>query len=246
MAPLKQPGSDLENLYHVVLISSNIKHDPTPEIQHVRVCGTFTSLKAAKAVAHSCLFDLGYEREWFSKFDTHHASHADASAAANGDTAWPYRDGVIVHAVAPDGDTFEVRIDTTLNSHGWREDEDDETKPGTTPMPTPLYYVLQTTIFYEKDAGGLGRESNVVEACDTEQQARMMAQRLLTPGGKADAQSGDWELYETLPASENDWEHGENVVVHAVGKGGENILMSVLKEQELEPVRVGRAAARMR
>ncbi len=207
---------------------SKLKHDPTNEIQKVRVCGTYTSLPAANAEAHRCLFDLGYQREWF---DTYDARRSDGSE-------WTHGDGVIVYAVAPDGDTFEVSIDTTVNKNGWKGNDEGE-------VGLALYHLLKTVVFYEKDAGGALRKTSVLDSFESYAKGRLAAQTALT-GVDHSSKETDWAEYDVLPLEEKDWEFGENVVVHAVGQSGENVLLSVVGEQGLESVRIMEAAMRIR
>jgi hypothetical protein len=58
-----------ENLYHIILTTSHIQRDPNSEIEKIRIPGTYRSLAAGKVAAHSCLFDAGYERRWFSQYE---------------------------------------------------------------------------------------------------------------------------------------------------------------------------------
>jgi len=219
----------LYNLYSIILTTSNIKHDPTSEIQKVRVCGTFTSLQAAKAAAHRCLFDAGYEQEWFTTFDTQ-KSHGEK---------WTHGDGVIVYAVAPEGDTFVVSIDTTPNKSGWKSNPEDHR------VEAALYHLLQTTVYYDKDAAGGARETEILSTFTSYDQARKAAETALL-SVEDGIKEEDWAEYDAIPANEKDWEFGENVVVHAVGQSGENILLSVVKEQALESMRIMEAAMRIR
>lgn len=52
--------------------------------------------------------------------------------------------------------------------------------------------------------------------------------------------------YDEIPAGVKDWEFGKDVVIHAAGRGGENIWLRVVKGQELESVKLIDAAMRMR
>jgi hypothetical protein len=45
--------------------------------------------------------------------------------------------------------------------------------------------------------------------------------------------------------SERDCEYGENVILHAIGNSGQNYLVSLIKGQELESVRLAEASFRM-
>jgi hypothetical protein len=51
--------------------------------------------------------------------------------------------------------------------------------------------------------------------------------------------------YDVLPEGERDWEWGTNVIVHAIGQNGQNVLVSVVKEEEMESVRIMEAAMRI-
>jgi hypothetical protein len=217
-----------EDIYHVILTSSHFKRDPNSEIQKVRVCGTYTSIKSAKAEAHRTLFDAGYEREWFKVFD----------ARTHDTTSWKHGDGVIVYAEAPEGETFTVSIYTAKDTLGVKSNDLDK-------IEIDLYHILQTTIFYDKDASGGMRETSIQGTFKTYGEARAAATSLLL--NKEDGMTkGSWDEYDELPVGERDGEYGENVVVHAIGSNGENVVLSVVKEQELEALRVLEAAMRLR
>ncbi|OBT70994.1 hypothetical protein VF21_09882 [Pseudogymnoascus sp. 05NY08] len=62
----------------ISFLTSHIQRDLNSEIEKIRIPGTYCSLEAAKAAAHGCLFDAGYEREWFSQY----ALDAPANIAA--------------------------------------------------------------------------------------------------------------------------------------------------------------------
>jgi hypothetical protein len=59
-----------ENLYHILLISSHLPKNPYGEGEKMRILRTYSSLNTAKRAAHSCLFEAGYEREWFPEYRT--------------------------------------------------------------------------------------------------------------------------------------------------------------------------------
>jgi hypothetical protein len=226
---LTDPKEDSEALYHILLTISNIKHDPTSEIQKVRVCGTYVYLDRAKAEAHRVLFEAGYEKEWFTAFD----------ARRSDDPKWSHADGIIVYAVAPEGEIFTVSIVTTANVANWKCAEDGR-------IEKPLFHLLQTVIFYDKDVSGESRETNVLSSHETYEGARIAAQTaLLSVEDGITSKGSQWAEYDSLPLKERDWEFGENVVVHAVGQGGENVILSVVEAQESNTVRM-EAAMRIR
>jgi hypothetical protein len=224
---LTDSNDDSELLYHILLTISNIKHDPTSEIQKVRVCGTYVYLDRAKAEAHRVLFEAGYEKEWFTTFN----------ARRSDDSKWFHGDGVIIYAVAPEGETFTVSIDTTTNVKKWKCAEDGR-------IEKPLFHLLETVVFYDKDASGELRETRVLSSHEKYQEARVAAQTALL-SEEDGITPRSWAEYDSLPLKETDWEFGENVVVHAVGQGGENVILSVVEAQESNTVRM-EAAMRIR
>ena len=223
---------DTEPLYHILLVISNIKHDPNSEVQKVRVCGTYLDLDRAKAEAHRVLFEAGYEREWFTTFD----------AQRNSDpTTWTHGDGVMVYAVAPEGEVFIVSLDTTANVNKWKCSSEDDGR-----IARPLFHVLETAIYYDKDESGESRKTHVLSSHEKYDEARKAASTaLLSAEDGITKKSSRWAEYDSLPLKETDWEFGENVVVHAVGQGGENVILSVVEAQESETVRM-EAAMRIR
>lgn len=87
-----------EQLFHILMVTSHIKKNPSNIVEKIRAPGSYTSLQAAKEAAHRCLFDAGYEREWFKTYET----KTEALEARN----LPERTGLAVYAVAEDGTEF--------------------------------------------------------------------------------------------------------------------------------------------
>lgn len=215
------------DIYHVIFTISNLRQDPTSELQKVRVCGTYSSIKAAQAAAHQALFDAGYEQEWFKVFDS----------KTHGTTNWTHGPGVLVYAVAPEGEIFTVSVYTTTDTLGFDVNADGK-------VDVDLYHVLQTTIFYDKDASGANRETNIEGTYKSYTEALSAARTVLL--NKEDGLTKEsWAEYDEIPVGEKDWEYGENAVVHAVGANGENVIVSVVKEDEMESVRIVEAARRL-
>jgi len=220
----------VDSIYHVLFTVSHLQKDVNAEVQKVRVCGTYTSLEAAKAAAHRCLFDAGYEREWFTDFETkqeefqaHHIKR---------------RSGLIVLATAPDGTIFRVSVATTPNVQQYKGGEDHK-------VEKDLFHVVQTNVLYTEDESGEARDTNVEGSFQTYEEARKFAaQALLSP--EDGITKATFAQYDEAAPNETDCGFGENVVIHAVGENGENILVSVLKGQEMESVRLAEAAMRMR
>jgi hypothetical protein len=219
------------NLYHVLLSTSHIQRDPNGAIEKLRICTTFTELKAAKAEAHKTLFEAGYEREWFTEYDTNQAEFEAHHVKR--------RTGLAVFARAQDGTVFRTYVATTPNLQGFTSDPEDHK------IHFPLYHVVQTIVLYDEDDSGEARETIVEGSFRTYEEARKFAsQVLLEP--ESGLTKDSFDQYDEAGPTEKDCGYGENVVVHAVGGNGENLLVSVLKGQELESVRLAEAAIRIR
>lgn len=224
-----QPGnSGIPQLYHVLFISFHLQKDPNAVIQKLRVVGSYVSLSAAKTAAYRCLFDAGYEKEWFTKYEVHHDRE----------------DGKVVSAFAPDGTEFCVQI---LNS---AFDEENKKEGGLWKytvaenderISPELYYVVQVKTHYEDEQN---REINIEGTFLTYNAARELAKGvLLNPTDGIDRAS--FAEYDEAGPDERDCGFGANVVVHAVGANGENFLVSVVKSQTMESVRLAEAAMRI-
>lgn len=219
----------IPQLFHVLFITYHLQKDPNALIQKLRVTGSYTSLAAAKTAAYSCLFDAGYEKEWFSEYTVHHDSN----------------DGKVVSATAPDGTTFSVQI---LNSV-----LDEDAPQGTSKLwnyiveehdqriSTELYYVVQVKTHYDDEQL---REINIEGTFLTYNAAREYAKTvLLNPADGIDTKS--YAQYDEAGPDQRDCGFGANVIVHAVGVNGENFLVSVVKSQTMESVRLAEAAMRI-
>jgi hypothetical protein len=219
-----------ENLYHIVLTTSNIPKDPNSEIEKIRIPGTYHSLETAKAAVHSCLFEAGYEREWFSQYVVDPAALQSYSTHE--------RIGLIVLAVAPDGTTFRVCIGTTPNDgHLTTNNEDGR-------IDADLYYVVQTNVEYADGVEGQRRDINIEGSFTTYDEAQAFAHTVLLSEEDGITKKS-FAQYDEAGDNERDCGFGENVVIHAVGINGENYLISVIKGQEMESVRLAEATVRI-
>jgi len=223
-----QEGRDNDNLYHILIAQAHLKKDVNSVGENVRVCGTYTSLPAAKAAAHRTLFDAGYEQEWFTEFDVREDQFPTSMR----------KSGLMVYAVAPDETTFSVSLATTPNLLGVEANKDGK-------VMLELYHVLQTTVDYGRVEGGEERETNIEGSFESYAAAWKFAKVVLLneEDGITKASFAD---YHEAAAGERDCGFGENVIVHAVGQNGVNFLVSVVKAQEMEAVRVQEAAMEMR
>ena len=221
-------NNESENLFHVVLMTSHLEKDVNSKIQGVRICGTFDSLLAAKALAHRCLFDQGYEQEWFTTFKTQHDLQ-DID----------HREDKIVEATGPAGEVFTVTISTIPNA--FRLISTTDTKR----ITMPLYHLVQTIVHYDVDESGQSRDTTVQGSYTTYERAREIAHELLL-WSEDGINRSIYTQYAEADPGELDCGYGENVVVHAVGEHGSNYLVSILKSEELEAERVSEAASAMR
>jgi len=181
------------------------------------------------------IFDAGYEREWFTEyytnpddFQAHHFKHSTVG------------EGLNVYAKAEDGTTFRVSVATTPNVQGFHADPRDHK------LYMTLYHVVQTVVLYNKDDSGEARKTIVEGSFQKYPVARKFASEVLLSKEDGITKESFEQYDEAVGLGERDCGYGENVIVHAVGQTGENFLISVLKEQKMEAVRLAEAAMRIR
>lgn len=218
-----------EQLYHILFTQSHLNHDVYGEVEKVRVCETYGDLSAAKAAAHRCLFDAGYQREWFSEYDV---KPEDFPASL------PRKAGLMVYALSPDRNEFRVSIATTTNTQRLEVGSDHK-------VEGELYHVLQTSINYERDEEGAARETIVEGSFRSYRKAVEFARTVLLSEGDG-VTKASFPVYDEAGPGEGDCGWGENVIVRAAKENGVNFLVSVVKEQEMESVRLAEAALRLR
>ncbi|GLA31880.1 hypothetical protein AnigIFM63326_010793 [Aspergillus niger] len=225
------PSKIPEHLYHVLLTITRLNKNPNNLVEILRIPGTYTSLLAAKAAAHSCLYDAGYERDFFPTYET--------SAHIFEQENLPDRTGLAIYAVAPDGTTFRVRIDTTTNKLQLTTDLDDGR------ISIPLFYVVQANVEYDAIEGESTVREVIVQGTFTDyMQARKYAKEVLL-SEKDGILKGSYAAYVEAGEGERDCGFGENVVVHAASDYGANYLVSVIRNQELGSVSLAEAAMRI-
>ncbi|KAJ5152551.1 hypothetical protein N7492_009831 [Penicillium capsulatum] len=217
-------------IYHVILMTSQSKETSRGQIAKVQVLGTYTSVRKAKNAAHSCLFDGGYEREWFPTFETNPAV-LEKLAALKGT-------GLVLYALALDGTEFRVHISTSPNSLCLTSYNEDGR------VSASLYYVVQITVPYCSHERKPVYEANIEGVFKTYAEARKSASTLLL-SEEDGITASSYQEYTEADANERDCEYGENVIVHAASENGENYFISVIKCQELESVRLAEASFRI-
>ena len=183
-----------------------------------------------RSVAHSCLFDAGYEREWFSQYVV--------DPAALESHKIHQRMGLVVFAVASDGTTFRISISTTPNTGHLTTDNEDGR------IATDLYYVVQTNVKYANGDEGQDRDVNIEGLFTTYDKARAFAPSVLLSEEDGITKASFAE-YDEAGDKEVDCGFGENVIIHAVGINGENYLISVIKGQTAESIRLVEASVRI-
>lgn len=222
-------SSEPDFVYHVMLMTSQFK-GLGGRAEKVRMLGTYTSVAKSKDAAHRCLFDAGYEREWFSTFET--------NPEALEELASHYGTGIVVYAIAVDGTMFRVRISTSPNKLHLTTHNDDGR------VPTSLYYVVQTNAPYCGHERRPIYDTHVEGIFKSYDEARNFAKTLLLSEEDGITASSYQDYFEA-GLLERDCEYGENVIVHAIGSSDENYFVSVIKGQELESVRLAEASFRM-
>ncbi|KAJ0426776.1 hypothetical protein BJY00DRAFT_320412 [Aspergillus carlsbadensis] len=224
-----------ETLYHVLLTTSHIRNNVI--IEKLRVPGSYTSLLAAKAAAHSCLDEAGYEKEFFETYEIHPGSqHAEEEEGGT-----KHHVGVMIHATATDGTIFRVRIKTSSNETPALRLSSDLPDGR---VSIPLFYVIQASVEYGEDERSLVPDFDVRGAFTEYAEARAFASSVLLAPEDGIGKESFAEYSEAAP-DETDCGHGENVVVHAASDNRTNYLVSVVKSQELEPVGIAEAAMRI-
>jgi len=216
-------------IYHVMLAVSQSKA-PDGQREKIRVLGTYTSTSKAKEAAHSGLFNCGYEREWFSTFETRPEA-LEKLAASEGT-------GLAVYAVAADGSKFRIRISTSPNSLQLTTDNEDGR------VRIPLYYVVQTNVPYCSHERKPTHETHIEGVFKSYAEARARASTVLL-SEEDGITSSSYQDYCEAGENERDCEFGENVIVHATGGNEENYFVSVVTGQEPESVRLCEASLRI-
>ncbi|RHZ55396.1 uncharacterized protein CDV56_100533 [Aspergillus thermomutatus] len=219
-----------EQLFHILLTTSHLQKNPNNIVEKVRIPATYTTLQAAKAAAYRCLFDAGYEKEWFTTYET------KPEIFENRDL--PERSGLAVFAVAPDRTEFRVHIITTP------KDEKLVAEVVEGHVTNPLYYVVQANVEYNADEGSRVSDIDIEGVFQSYQEARDLASRVLLSKEDTITKESFAEYTEAAP-TEKDCGYGENVIVRAVSEYGTNYLISVVKNQELEAVHLAEAAMRI-
>ena len=222
-----QDVTEANSLFNVVLTLTHMQKNVDANLQGVRICGTYDSLPAAKSFAYRCLFELGYEQEWFTSFETQHEG-----------ILIDHKQNEIVRAIGPGGEEFTVNISTIPNVFKLVSNNAGR-------IETPLYHVVQTVIHYRADESGQTRDTTIQGSFKNFEEAKKVALSTLL-WWDAGIGRNTYAQYDEAGPGELDCGYGENVVVHAIGQNGENFVVSVLKGNAMESERVSEAAGAMR
>jgi hypothetical protein len=195
-----------ENIY-VLKRYATEKHEPDGSTENVALFGTYTDLAAAKKASYAILAFEGYEKEFFQTYELN-----------DGKKEWTHGDGIMVYAVTPSGEKFRVQIETEPNTLELKGD-------GRGKVSDDLWHIMQTTIHYNVDASGTARTTTIEGTYRSEGEAKKVAATVLLSDDVKKEDFAEYDVYE----GQDEWGYGEEVVVHAVGVSGENILVGVVK-----------------
>ncbi|KAI9925946.1 hypothetical protein MW887_005752 [Aspergillus wentii] len=216
-----------EQLYHILVSTRSAGKNPNNMIEKIRIPGTYTSLQAAKAAAHSYFNDAGCEQKWFTEYIIEPDVHRNPNFST--------RTGLSIVAVAPDETELCVCILTTPNNQCLASENEDQR------VSSPQYYVIQANVEYSHDEGSIIRDINIQGTFKTHEEARKFADGVLL--SEEDGITKDsYSDYLEAALNETDCGYGENVIVCATTAYGMNYLISVIKTEELESERLSEAA----
>jgi hypothetical protein len=165
------------------------------------ICGTYTDPDAADAAARRRLLNEGYSKDKFSKYEEN-----------DGQEGWKYDSDVVVHAEVDGNEVLEVEVVTTPNSLGVKA------QPGGR-VEEDLVYILQST-------DGETVQETEIRGINLNQHAAVTAARHVLLDHDV---SKDWfKEYREIGGEVG--ELGDDVVVRAIGPGGEKYIVSVVGE----------------
>ncbi|KAK4663821.1 uncharacterized protein QC763_502510 [Podospora pseudopauciseta] len=234
-----------ENLYHTTLTIIEHHESTSGATRIPYVLGTHTDLDSAKAWAQVALKEsLNYSPSDFTKFVTQSSLHPYQE--------WPYGDNIQVYALSPSGQEFLVGVVAKPNEdklpHHSHPGEGKEGAGPTVPQHETdtccghanLHYILQTKWDFKHAKGDKNstafQRTELAGCCVPRKEAFEKAKSLLR--GERDQgmfaqyderETGDEEseIDERRWVKGSGWPFGEEVVVHAVGHGGENYEVAV-------------------
>lgn len=219
-------------LYHIKATLVDYHHDPSGSIQKAAIIHTYSDLITAKGAAKQALPKLGLDMELFESIETRDNQTTTTEE-------WRYGDGVFIKALTQSEELVTVEIETMADTLGALstsesnseegDDGDDEKDRNQT-----LFYVLQRTIHYDQDRSGARQTVSIEGVFRNRQEAVEAAKKTLVD---EDIPVSEYEEYDVCggEGKELDWSYGENVVVHAVGKTGQNFEVSVVKTGQWSP-----------
>jgi len=195
-------------LYHVKCEIIDYHNDQSGLTRTTNIYGTYTSLPLAKAAARTCLKTASYLPSDFSIYAE--KSHPET---------WEYEEDVLVYAKAPAGQEFRVRVDVSPNEAGLKANERGE-------VEGHLHYVLQTRIDYNSDRTGGNQRTDIEGVYLGREEAEKAAYNVLLDKDEGVTKESFAE-FDRLDEQAGDWPYGDDVLVHAVGRNGENFKVEV-------------------
>ena len=210
-------------LYHILISQSHLSESPKHPTATAHICGTYTSLPAAKAAAQRALFSAGYESEWLTEFDVRDDQLPPEMRGR----------GVVVYAASAIGILIEVSILTTPNLKGWEGNILEK-------VQGELYHVVQTTIDCNCDKDREHKDLNIVGTYQTYDEAWRAAKLCLLDQDDGITKKS-FTQYDEAQAGKNNCRFSENTVVCAVGENGISYQVDVVKGQEMAVARLAEA-----
>ncbi|KAK4178964.1 hypothetical protein QBC36DRAFT_308658 [Triangularia setosa] len=226
-----------EKLYHTTLTIIDHNASTSGATRHPYILGTHTDLDSAKAWAQVALQEsLNYSPSDFTKLVT----QSDLPPYQD----WPYGENIQVYALSPSGQEFLVGIMTKPNedslphhSHTTEGEKRDQVPPHKTATCSghgDLHYILQTKWDFKQAKGDKNsnafQRTEVAGCCVPRKEAFQKAKQLLHRERERgmfaqydERETGDEEseIDEKRWGRGSGWPFGDEVVVHAVGHGGE-------------------------
>jgi len=202
--------TDNHQIYHIIRTVTDFRRDKSGCLRSTDILGTYSDLAVAKATARKALTAVNSDRDWYTEYHEN-----------DGQEDWVYGDGVLVHALAPGGEIFQVSIETRPHHKGLKSDENGR-------IQGDLYHVIQTKVDYNADRAGAIQTTEIEGTYTTREKAEAAARKALLD----EEVTKDSFLEYNEQTDETDWPYGDDVIVHAISPMGENFQVSVVKEGE--------------
>ncbi|KAL4921509.1 hypothetical protein BDW62DRAFT_198077 [Aspergillus aurantiobrunneus] len=203
-----------DNLYHVILTTSQVPRDPKDHTEKVRVVGTYDNHCAAKKRAQTFIRDCGPRRMTFSTYEVRDSIFDEDKHSTDYD---PGVKELFFHAVNYDGTVYRLETNTTPNDLGLCSYDPEGL------IDVPLFFSITASRASSKDE--MMCDVSVEGAFLSYECAREFANDdLLLDGAMRDR----FHRYNKALFNEKQCGHGKNVVAHADGTDGEQFFVAVI------------------